>query len=283
MKIKKNFLKVGISAVAIIALLSFSTMAFAGSSIADPTKKYSNTAGDLTAFTASDIVIQEEGYSGFTDGFFTIKIPSNVKLHQKSTARVATETISRTTSVLGTSTSPKDLYFYRTSTDKVLGTADLCLKIDNTHASILTVYGSSEATGQIWWSNDGTVGEMGNYSSAATFGLARPELDVMGGTYASSIPVGKIYLDETTNETVIQLAVRGENDGTIHKVYLNDLTLIPADANTTGDVNLSFLDNKADGTGTGFGITNDTGVKVATLVTQPANVTGTALAAAFRL
>ena len=282
MKIKNNFLKVGISAIAVIVMLAFSTMAFAGSSIADPTKKYSNTAGTLAAFTANDVVIQEEGLTGFTDGYLTIKIPSNVKLHQKSTTRVGTETIARTASVLGTFDAPKNLYLYNSGslgsaniTANLLTTADLCLKIGNTHASLLTVYGSGSWMSRIFFSTSATPGF--TYTEALKFStLADATLAMQGTSYSSSEPVGKIYYDDTTSETVIQLAMGGETDATIQQVVLNDLTLIPAATSTTGDVNLSFADKKANGTGTGLGITADAGVKVATLVTQAVNVAGTA-------
>ena len=275
MKNKNGYLKIGISAIAVIAMFVFTSMVFAGSTITDPTKKYSNTAGTLAAFTSNDIAIQEQSLTGFTDGFFTIKIPSNVKLHQKSTTAIQVETITRTIAVLGTAAAPKNLYLYQSSaTGGVLGTADLCLKLGSTHAPILTLYGSGNATGQIWWSDSTT--SLGNYSSASLFSNLAKAILVDQGTYHSSTPVGTIYYDDTTSETVIQLAVGGEDDSNIESVYLNDLTLIPAAQSTTGDVNISVLDKKADGTGTGLGITNDTGVKVATLVTQAVNVAGTA-------
>lgn len=242
---------------------------FASSYIADPTKKTVNTTSP-SAVTINDVVIQELGAAGMADGYITIKIPSTVKLNQTDGTA-----ITRDTTTLGTAAAPKDLNLYIATTastrasyvfigtptgESTAGGVEIfkaAVKADGTNPTNAYLVSGTTVTNIMELADWSTLG------SAARSG-------------AGVVKVGQIYLDASTSETVITLALKASTN--IDSASVSAMSLTPATASTTGTVALQVLDGKADGSAkTGAG--DDTSVPVITMANQSASLAGTAATA----
>ena len=247
----------------------------AATTIANPTAIFTDT-NTPNAETLNPIVAQEVGNAGFGDGYFTIKIPADVKLAQTgsgpATAALGAsaaelDALTRSEAVLGSSSAPKSLYVLGATDSGIVGwrSGASWLGIFKVYASSDSAVYSTSALGQ----RTNTVG-VGNWVGVDT-------RVPMPTSAASSTKIGEIYLD-STNETVISLAGLDSNTGASEKLWLQDICVIPTTAKATGNINLSVLNGNVAGAG-GIGITDDTSVKVMTMVDQAVNVAGTSASA----
>ena len=258
-----------IFAIVFAAIFMIGGLAFAGSTTTNPTLVLTDSATPV-AKEINNFYIQELGNAGLGDGYFRLVIPSDVSLQQcGSSTASAGAAIARTTTVLGTSASPKPLYVDDIAATNgviflggTIGSNYGIMRIYASGGSGLAVYGSADAN-----ANGGYFVKIAKWSDLAAISA----LDGAG----SSAKVGEIYYDDTTNETVITLAGIDSSITNSEKIWFNDINLKPATASATGSVNLSTLDKNADGTN-GIGVTDDTTVKVLTMTDQPMYIAGSA-------
>lgn len=251
---------IGAALALMISLVFVASHANAASSTTDPTTVYTNSSSPAATAVGAAIT-QEVGADSFVDGYFTVTIPSDVNLSNiGSSTSVAGESITKSTTVLGSSTSPKALYF--------LARADSGVVFFNygaTQMGILRVWESAAIDNFVYGTDTG-----GPFVPVSDWATASSTFEVSSGS--TSVKIGQIYTDGTS--TYISLAGKGKDSSNSESMYLDGLMLKPSATNITGTVNLTLADGKADGTG-GIGVTTDTGVKVMTIVSQPASVSGT--------
>jgi len=266
--------------VSVAAASMLSTLAFAGSSITTTaaTTYYDTYPGVNLGIKSLSIL--ESGVSGFgTTGKLTIKIPGNVHLREinNTTANASVfdgsnNLLMKNSTYLGTSSSPKDLVI---DVNATTGGAGLYVyHADNNRSKIAELYASSAA---------GTAKVEHMYFSGSTsnavevvrydtlFDLNTSSLGTVDAVADANRTVGKIYLDSTTDETVISLAIRSSATA-LEFFNLNDLN-ISADTNETGVVSFAVSDGDAAGATTAS--VTAASVQIATLVAQPMRLTHT--------
>jgi hypothetical protein len=269
----------------------FSLIFMAGTAIAttqttDPSAVITDTTSPGSEEVGS-VKLVEVGNNTLTQGFFTITLPSNVKLaNSMNESGVAGGSVTRNTTVLGTSASPNSLYMKRHNgtygSMALVGfrwTADSFVSVLRVYASGDLAEGSDfSALKYTYGSEDPSVNAAGvkvaDFASAAT----AQALPAAGGS--STSVVGQIYFNDTTSETVISLAGIANSATASDKLWLNSLFLTPATTNDTGTVNLTVSNGNAAGAG-GIGVTDDAGVTVMTLTDQSAVVSGKASTASY--
>jgi len=261
-----------VSTVLVSVLCCFVFMAgsaLAATTVTDPTTVYANSANPQPE-EIGVIKFQEQGVNSIGDGHFTIKIPENVKIAKLGGALGNAGTLTRNTTVLGSESSPKDLYVW--SKGVAAGSSGLIgyRYSATSFYTVMKVFCSSANSKGLVFGSPSSLTNMvyvADYASASTTAVNQAAND-------TNTKVGQIYFDNTTNETVITLAAIDSNPGVAEQMFLTGLQLEPATTNDTGTVNLSVLNGRADGTSLGFGLSNDTGVTVMSLVSQAASVSG---------
>lgn len=242
---------------------------FAGSNTADPTLKYLSTSATTNAKTISDVVIQELGTGGFNDGYFTVRIPATVAVNKTDGSALA-----RTTTVWGTSASPKPLKV--TSAAAAGGTAStfaasIYLGTTNTD-TILTVAATDTAGGAIdgyWYNPAGTAANV----NVKTGNTEVANWSTLASVTAVDTQVGQAYLDTTTNEIVLTFAMKAQANN--EKVTLSGFSFSPVTVGSTGTVALKLENSAVSGATQQPGITEDSSVPVLGLSSNPVSVTGT--------
>ena len=263
----KKIKLIGAVLILMISIFAVTSFANAASSITDSTIVYSDTSTP-TATAINTITVQEIGNTSFGNGYFTIKIPSDVKLCNLSSNTTTNTSITRNTTVLGSATTPKALYVLRSGVYASGAQAAIYFSSGSNNYSILNV--SILDDGYVGF---GIPSSSASYVHLVDWTTATSPITIAAGD-VGTLKVGQIYFNDTTNQTVISLAASAMNDGASESLLINGFKLEPDVQNSTGTVSLSILDGDANGDN-GIGITNDFDVKVMELVNQSVIVSGT--------
>jgi hypothetical protein len=254
---------------AISMIFLFCNFSFAASTISlDGSVKYSDTS-NLTPTDIDNIVLTETTAFSFSDGggYFTLKIPSDVKICNIGSNTTQDTSITRSTTILGSVAAPKSLYVLGAGFSASGSPTIYFSSYDSNNYSILEV--SILADGSVGFGITGGT----QYVTLADWGTLSTSINVVSGEIGT-VKIGEIYFDDTTQETVITFAAKGIDDSSyLEKISINGLKLKPSMAKTTGDVNINISNGNANGVNA-LGVSNHS-VKVMTLVTQSVLVSGT--------
>lgn len=292
-----NLKKIGSLTVVLFCAMFMASAVFAASTVNTPTVVYMNnkavSSGDATSI--NKIQLTEAVTSSFSTsgGKITIKIPKDLTLYPSkmvpaNIARAGGEgngttaatdgSLVLSTSVFGSSTYPHGIYVATSGTT----TATLFIYETSQGVTALTETGSAIGLMTVYKKGVGGPSSAFQYGTGQGYGTQYPLvvnfLDLTT-TYtkdsASSGKVGEIYYDTTNKQIVMTLAAKGQTSGSLEKLVLEGLKVIPANTSGSGDQKFTFVDGNPDGTTSLLGITG-ADVTVASLVTSPLTVTGAA-------
>ena len=194
---------------------------------------YNDSITATTAMAIPTIKISEQSNAGLSEGFFTITIPSEAKLGQAgSQTNSAGAALTRSTTVLGTSGSPKSLYVLGSGADTKSGVIFLGGTAGSQYG-ILRVYNSA-GTNNGYVFGTGTTGSIRVRAWDATLGSSQiSNVDSSASIFnSSSTAVGQIYFNDTTNETVISLAIAPQSSTSAESMYIEGMYLAPSATGT---------------------------------------------------
>jgi hypothetical protein len=245
MNIKKGLISLAASSLLV-------TGAFASSSITTT----ADTTTYVDSYTASnmggneDFAVQELGVSGFSaSGYVTFKLSSNVTLDGNNTdvtEDIVSNTMLKNTTWLGTSASPKNLVVDLNGTTGCI----YVFHADGNRTAIMSVVHNDDQNNSVYLgSSTSNTAKLVTY---ATLGDVNTSTAFTGAVEDVNITVGKIYLDATTDETVITLAIQSPTTQ-LDTFTLDDLNL-SADANETGAITITMSNGDANGAN-GAGVT----------------------------
>lgn len=218
---------------------------FASSNTATPTLVYLSGSATTNKKTINDVVIQELGTGGINDGFFTVRVPSNVKVNKVAGAAQYT----RDTTFWGTAASPRSLRVTGAATanataEALAATIYVDVAADDNSGTgqdlfniVATDTGANALDGFYFGPTTGTAAS----AKAAFAGLA--DWTTLALVTTNNAKVGQVYLDTTTNELVFTFAI-ATSSSVAEKIVLSGLSLSPTAAGTTGTATLK-IENSA--------------------------------------